>query len=143
MKSAKVTQSRYRTSGHRTRFMPDGCIVYADSNATKIVDEFFHDNKIYALPFKCRTWSKVSGEGTKLTIAALREIFGPYVDIKWSRTAGCSCGCSPGYRIKNLERGHKYRNHDVWVDVEVDTTKLVKALPAYKIKLDAEIAKHA
>ena len=142
MKSAKVTNSRYSTSGHGTRYLPDACIVYANSNATKVVDDFFHDNKIYALDFKCRTWTKVGNEGTKLTIDALRDIFGPDVNIKWSRTAGCSCGCSPGYKVKNLKMGSEYRNHDVWVDVEVDTTELVKRLPAYKVKLEAEIAKH-
>lgn len=143
MKSAKVTSICPRLHSNRERYLYDGCIVHVESNVTRVVDEFFHDNKIYMLNFKCKTWSKLGTISTKATIASLREIFGPEPEIKWSRTAGCSCGCSPGYRVKNLPSGSPYINKNVWATVKVDTEPVKKVLPAFQAKLEEEIKSHA
>lgn len=36
--------------------------------------------------------------------------------VVWSRTAGCACGCSPGFVVQGWTR------FDVWVDVEMTPT---------------------
>lgn len=35
------------------------------------------------------------------------------VDASWSQKCGCSCGCSPGFRLKG------YTEKDVWADVDM------------------------
>ena len=42
--------------------------------------------------------------------AASRGVFSA-LDIRWSRVAGCACGCSPGFVVRGLE------NLAVWVTV--------------------------
>lgn len=37
----------------------------------------------------------------------------PDTKVVWSQTAGCGCGCSPGFVVKDHSR------FDVWVDVEM------------------------
>jgi hypothetical protein len=143
MKTAKVTQVQRRSMSNRERYLHDGCTVFVESNVTKLVDEFFHDNKIYALNFKCKTWSKLGTISTKATIASLREIFGPEPEIKYSRTAGCACGCSPGYRVKKLPMNSEFINKNVWATVEVDIEPVKKVIPTFQAKLEEELKAHA
>jgi hypothetical protein len=35
-----------------------------------------------------------------------------YTKMNWSRTCGCSCGCSPGFRVEGLN------NFDLFIDVK-------------------------
>lgn len=50
--------------------------------------------------------------------AGLREVFGAFVDspelkeIKFSRTAGCRCGCSPGFII----RAQGLQGHSIYIN---------------------------
>lgn len=36
-------------------------------------------------------------------------------DVKWSQTAGCSCGCSPGFIMRDCWR---LKNKDIYVSIE-------------------------
>lgn len=35
--------------------------------------------------------------------------------IKWSRTAGCACGCSPGFIVDTVMRDEKHRPLDIFI----------------------------
>jgi hypothetical protein len=142
-KTAEITSIRPRLHSNRERYLPSGCVVHVDCNATNLIDSFFSENEIYLLGFKCKTWGKVSRLGTKATIVSLREIFGDDTSIKWSRTAGCACGCSPGYRVGNLPYGSPYTNKNMSVKVVTDVSAIKGALPGFKIDLDKEIAKNS
>lgn len=53
--------------------------------------------------------------------------------IGWSQKAGCSCGCSPGFIVQNVDRAlNGAYNWDVWVTIngapKVDETKPARSL---------------
>lgn len=49
-------------------------------------------------------------------LAAYLNVSASSIKLNWSRTAGCSCGCSPGYIVTASTLGHK--PFDIFVDVE-------------------------
>lgn len=106
-KTAPVQNSRRRKPGRN--------LVYIKSPFDDIVDKFGSEHKVWNLPFKSKTWSKICGEATKLNAKSLKEIFPEAVSIKFSAKAGCTCGCSPGY-IVNTDSTLPGQNH--WVTVE-------------------------
>jgi hypothetical protein len=114
----------------------NGARAYVNSSVGKVVDEFFHDNKIYALKFKCNTWNALKRKAVESDIADLKIIFGEEATIRWSKTAGCS----PGYVVDGKIDG-KYRNSDVWIDIDSSTAHLTKLLPDFSKRLQAEITK--
>lgn len=106
-KTAPVQNSRRQKPGRN--------IVYIKSPFDNIVDEFGSAHKVWNLPFKSKTWSKICGEATKLNTKALKELFPEAVSIKFSAKAGCSCNCSPGYIIKTNSDRLGTNN---WVTIE-------------------------
>lgn len=133
----KVTQVRLRRYPERPI---QGARVYVTSTCGKEVDKFFSDNKIHSLNFKCSTWNSLKRKAVESDVADLKTIFGEDAEIKWSRTAGCSCGCSPGYVVDGKMKP-EFRNSDVWVNIETSATHITKLFPDFKKKLTAEIAK--
>jgi len=133
----KVTNCRAR-GGREKRI--NGARAYVNSSVGKVVDKFFDDNKIYALNFTCSTWNALKRKAVESDIADLKTIFGEDAEIRWSKTAGCSCGCSPGYVVDGQMKS-EFRNKNVWIDIESSTDHLVKLLPDFTKKLAAEIAK--
>ena len=116
--------------------------VYVDSNATKFIDdEFFSMYKVYHLDFKCKAWAAIGREAHKLNIAELKTVLGPNAKIVYSHKAGCSCGCSPGYKATDII-DPEYRGKDIWADIEVDITALKAMLPKFVAKLKKEIIDH-
>ena len=83
----------------------DRFTVSVDGPMNDLIDkEFFSKHEIYNLDFKCSAWSRVTGAATKAIVAALKPVLAAHVglkpenlDLHFSRYAGCSCGCSPGY----------------------------------------------
>jgi hypothetical protein len=110
---ATITKTREISSGQRRK--PGRNLVYIKSPFDDVADNFACKYDIFNLEFKCKTWSKVCRLATKAAIKALKEVF-PYAsDIKFSAKAGCTCGCSPGYVIKENSNviGKNY-----WVTIE-------------------------
>lgn len=61
-------------------------------------------------------------------MAALNEIGLDQAKLAWSQKAGCSCGCSPGFVLKNQDnRGVAWspggRNTDIWVKMDAVVTE--------------------
>jgi hypothetical protein len=156
--TAKITDKRRRTTfgPGRSSYITDGFNVYLGScPATALIDKWFNENEVYSLMFKCKTWTKLKNLATKLTIAAMRTNIvatgpgdGEKCQITYSRNAGCSCGCSPGYRIRKINRNdpqtvqygsENLSNHDLWMDVKCDTTELEAKLPTFTEMLKKEL----
>jgi hypothetical protein len=131
-----------RKRHYTERFLHNGFNVYLDSNASKVIDKFFQDNKIWALDFKSKTWAKMVRMSNKLDIAAMRERFGIMPEITYSVYTGCSmCPCSPGFRVRKAfgVENREFANCDVWAKVTVDVSGIEAALPKFKKMLEAEI----
>ena len=102
-------------SAERNQF--GSSIVYVESPLDSVVDQWFDKHGVYSLPFKCKTWNKVKSLATKVNIKVLKELFPEALNIRFSRTAGCRCGCSQGYIIKH-EPNQRGRNF--WVNVQAE-----------------------
>jgi hypothetical protein len=135
--SIKVTSNRSRQAKGTGWW--NSSRAYVDSNATKFIDEeFFAKNKIYMHNFKCKAWAAIGREAHKLNIAEMETILGNKAEIVYSHKAGCSCGCSPGYKVSNIDNA-EYRGKDIWFEIEVDITALKAMLPKFEAKLKKEI----
>lgn len=142
MKTSTMKVSKIWKRPYRVRFIPNGFNVYLNSNATDLIDKFFAENKIYGLSFKSKTWSKMCRMAEKLNIAAMRTVYGPTPDIKYSIHTGCSmCPCSPGYRVRKATCPtlREYANCDIWASVNVDVSEIKGMLPKFSEMLEAEI----
>ena len=92
-------------SDDKPRASADRFTVSVDGPMNDLIEqEFFQKYNIGSLDFKCAAWSRVTGAATKATIAALKPVLAKHaglkpenLDLHYSRYAGCSCGCSPGY----------------------------------------------
>lgn len=135
---AIITSTRNRA--YPDRYIPNGFNVYVKSNASSLIDDWFHENEVWDLDFKCKAWSKLKKAANKLNIAAIRTVVGFNCDITYSVYAGCSsCPCSPGFRVRKCTGGNVRVNNDVWMDIEVDTSELVAMLSKYTEMLKKEI----
>jgi len=90
-----------------------GARAFIDSNLVDCSTEVFHENELYNVEWKSKSWTKLSSYATRLTAKALREKLelSENVSVTFSVYAGCSCPCSPGYVIrgKNGEGEHELR----------------------------------
>lgn len=135
---ATITSTRNRT--YPNRYIPNGFNVYVKSNVSNLIDDWFHENEVWSLDFKCKAWNKLKNAANKLNIAAIRSVVGFNCDITYSVYAGCSsCPCSPGFRIRKCIGGSAHINRDVYMDIEVDTSEIEAMLPKYTEMLKKEI----
>lgn len=136
--NATITSSQLRSP-----YKYGSSIVYVDCTITTLIDkEFFVKHKIYNLEFKCNTWNAVKKFATNYTTRALQSLF-PNDTIKFSAKAGCSCGCSPGYRVTHSNP--ILTGRDIWVDVNYDDSILNEVrveLARFENKLEKEIFEH-
>ena len=139
--TVKLKSSRKRT--YPDKVIWDGFNVYVESNVTTLIDKFFSDHKIYSLGFKCKTWNRMVSMAQKIEVAAMKEFFGADdgLDIKYSHKTGCSCGCSPGFKVRKAfsPAVADYKNCDVWLNLKLDTTEIKKMLPLFEAKLKVEL----
>lgn len=115
-------------------------VVYAKSNLVDIADDFLNEHKIWALPFKCKTWSRVGGLAARATAKIISEKVG--YKASFSRTAGCSCGCSPGY-VFHAPVTSEYYNKRLNIEIVADEGKVRAAIARGTIDLPLEIKLHA
>jgi hypothetical protein len=94
-------------------------LVYIKSPFDDIADKFASAHGIWNLPFKSKTWSTICRETNKINAKALKELFPDALSIKFSAKAGCRCGCSPGYIVKQ-DSYLPGQNH--WVTIEASAT---------------------
>lgn len=125
--------------------------VFTDGDKPRdITSEWFDENKIGSLKFKCRSWNAVARAGTKISerqmIPVIAKEFGLKPEeftLRFSRTAGCSCGCSPGYVGKLTNYHPKLSRANVWmkdIPLSDEDRKAYDAVCAkQKVKLEKEI----
>lgn len=124
--------------------------VYTDGAARDVADEhYFTKHNIASLNFPCRSWRKVGGIASAIEAeyakAAVEARFGIKVELKFSRKAGCSCGCSPGFVGKIVGTGEgfgKLSRRTIWVHevlTDADKAEVIAAAAKYAKRLPAEI----
>lgn len=111
----KVTITTTREVNRTGRSKMGRSLIYVKSPLDDLADKFACNYGVYGLPFKSKTWDKVCRQVTKIHVVELKKLFPEALEIKFSRTAGCRCGCSPGYIMKH-EPNQWGKNF--WVDIE-------------------------
>lgn len=140
----QITSKRFRS--YPDRRIENGCNVFPSSSVANALDEFYNDNAVYGIRFKSKVFAKMKRIVSALEIAAMREVFGKDVKISYSDTAGCSCGCSPGFRVRGFTADAdrlNFSNHDIFVALEIPADDFKAALPKFKTDLLNEIRTHA
>jgi hypothetical protein len=118
---ATITQERSLSPGRYRASYGNRTIVYVEDPLARVLDkEIFDAHGIMNLNFECKSWNQICKAASKLTACALADLFQSNYNITYSRKAGCSCGCSPGFIVK---RHGDYKQPflkftDMWVDVE-------------------------
>ena len=126
--------------------------VYTDGKARAVADrEYLTKHNIFALDFKCASWSRVGNFAARMEAAkakaAVEAAFGVQVELVFSQKAGCACGCSPGFvgtivgdALAKNAAGEALSRASIWVDcpvapsedrqIEVFAAKQALGLPA-------------
>lgn len=89
--------------------------VYTEGDKPRdMTGAWFDENNVQSLKFKRKAWNKVARAGVAISekqmVPVVAKAFGLKPEdftIRFSRYAGCSCGCSPGYVGKLLAYNDK------------------------------------
>ena len=115
--------------------------VYINTNKVdNLVDDWYQRNELYRATFKSKAWSIITRARNRVIVKAIKEQI-PLCDsanVRFNHKCGCSCGCSPGFDVRdsNLEEEHcnKY-----WLvpevstdDIKVIESAIAKANPLFK-----------
>jgi hypothetical protein len=134
------------TTKPNNKYSPLKFVVCTSEDKTAdILDQWFSDQKISELNFRCKAWNSLVASANKISAPAiaahliqecvtlgLQKPEG--LKLTYSRKAGCRCGCSPGY-VGSLTSPHPtLSGKDVWV-------KDLELTDAAKKTLDLAIAK--
>jgi len=103
--------------------------IYVTSNLTEATDKFFEDQKIRSMIEKSEVWSKISRRHSRLINSVIKKSFGCERSM-YSRYAGCSCPCSPGFVVKGGEfmdsegKRQGFHSHSVCIEVTASGEEL-------------------
>lgn len=124
--SVKVSQVKF--DGNR-RYTSQALHVYVDNTRLhKVADDWFDRNNVRAIQVKSKAWASIVRRLNKIVGAELAKHFGVSAsDCRWDRRCGCSCGCSPGFRIRNV---YGMLRHNAWAKVTIDDS-VVKEFDRY------------
>jgi len=114
-------QQDYKRSKNSTR---DHARVYLNyGEVHEMLDEWFYDNNIAALAVKSKAWNKIKRAINKLATSRISSTLNVNCsDIRFSQKCGCSCGCSPGYIVKNVK--DVYRCTNIWCTLKLDDVEI-------------------
>jgi len=137
-----ITQTREVNKSGRSKM--GRSIIYVESPLDAIADKFASDHGVFGLPFKSKTWGKVCLQVNKTHIVELKKLFPEALEIKFSKTAGCKCGCSQGYIMKH-EPNQWGKNF--WVDIEASDIEIAQVHNSinclrFQLGLKKEIKEH-
>jgi hypothetical protein len=120
MMKATITQTRSISNPRRAK--SGRSLIYISSPLDNLADDFAATHGVFGLPFKCKTWSRVCGQVTRIHSVELKKLFPQAHSIKFSAKAGCSCRCSPGYVMKHDPVEQLGMNY--WVKIEASDLEL-------------------
>ena len=89
-------------------------IVYLEDNSlTKLADKWFTENNIVQMKCKSKAWAAIGKLLHGMISMAIHIKIDGGESCTFSHRAGCRCGCSPGYVIKNPPDTFRFCNSSV------------------------------
>ena len=106
------------------RYTNHDLIVYVENTPLhKMADQWFNQNKLFQMRVKSKAWSMIIRYLNGVLEPKLASHFNvPKQRCKYSHKAGCGCGCSPGFRLKQVRT--ELQRRDAWVEVQVEPAEL-------------------
>lgn len=129
-----------RVNSHELRVYID------DTPLHKIADKWFDENNIMSLRVRSRSWNAIVRHLNNILIPKISSHFEVVSELcTWSQKCGCSCGCSPGFKVKGVK--FDFQRKDAWAKVEVkdhEVNFFQSLMNSDKIKklLQKDIEKH-
>lgn len=81
---------------------PGKGVVDPSSNLLDLAQDWYSDNSVFALGAKSKAWSKVRRKVNSLINKEIKKRFD--TDLAYyNQHAGCSCPCSPGWTVGDVE----------------------------------------
>jgi len=107
--------------------------VYVSSPLIEAVSDFYSEHRVFAMRTKSKVWTVIGRKLSRMINAKLKDEFG-CAHVMFSHKAGCSCGCSPGWKtMRGSVNGTPLDGSNAWVTVTptdeelTEFTKWVKA----------------
>ncbi len=93
--------------------------IYVWPKGESVIEQFFNRRDRPTKEFR-----KIAMDGLKQLEDQIKKekSWAKLSGLRWSRKAGCSCGCSPGF----IAQGDGYTGFDVHITAEIDYPKLPK-----------------
>ncbi len=123
-------------------------VIYVESNSIdELINKWFDEHEIHNLTFKSKAWSYINKKRNAFIAERIHKLLNldPHYKIVFSHRAGCSCGCSPGFLIKQGGRNCRWVCIDgeqlshVWV--KLDTDNLISAIESHIIIANKKLSK--
>lgn len=134
MKIKTVNVRDVESHSHRRDVLPKLRVFVEDNPLSKACDKWGRDNGVLSLTVKSKAWSRIGNLYHRMVEAAItRHFHAATGGVKFSRTCGCSCGCSPGFICIGIkdDLNRKY----AWVKV-IPTAKEVTEMKAFLKKIE-------
>jgi hypothetical protein len=87
------------TDSRRATYSGNKTIVYVDSNLMDTVDKDIFNKYVSALRVKSVAWASLIRKVNAVIAPAIKEHLKGDYKVRYSRKAGCKCGCSPGFIV--------------------------------------------
>lgn len=114
-----VTITNLKRDYDRRIKSPELRVYVGDTSLHKIADQWFADNDLMSMLVPSKAWRKLVRTLNNIIEPKLANHFKvPKEQVKYQRTCGCSCGCSPGYKVKQVPGDLQYKS--AWAQVQVE-----------------------
>jgi len=116
--------------------------IDGDNAVDKALDKWFDNNEIWKLKYKSKAWTFLTNWRNKIYAWQIRGAMqlSNLATVNFSGKCGCSCGCSPGFNVKDpVNLPEQYRKHNVWA--AIDSSVVDEAILKAVIKMANEILK--
>lgn len=132
-----------------TRHTGNKAIVYVDSNLLDKLDVDLYYPYVLDLKVQSSAWNTVKNKATKLIGNEISKFLDEKYKVRYSKSAGCKCGCSPGYIIERdnnvpFDKLSPALNFgEMWLDISSSEEELQDFENEYYEKFKLEVMKEA
>lgn len=138
-----ITTTHKKTKYNST--LGNKMLIYFDCNLADVLDKEVFYPYVMDLKVKSKAWPNLFNKMIKKLIAPLNELLKGNYKIKYSRKAGCKCGCSPAIVV---ERGYDLKNpylefNESWMSFEFSEEEIQDFRSLHFTKTFKALAKEA
>jgi len=139
----KLININIRNRNWKERYRPYLSLYPEFGELFNLADKFAGKNGVFGLKWKCKTWDKINKDALSIVKEAIKSAFGENVTVSYNRKLGCSCGCSPGFKVVGSGHTNQEAFGFIYIDMETVDAFEKKLVDIYQPMLDKEKELHA